>query len=330
MSDILLSIQNTILEFMTPEIRFHPLYLLPFILIALVLFAVERKRGLHSKSFWKWVFPKEIYFHASHFVDLKLFILGRILTVTKAFNLIFVQAAFAVVGMGLVYWVSGLEFASSDITLSRILLATFILTVVNDFCVYWVHRIHHEMPIIWPFHAVHHSAEIMTPITVYRKHPIYDVISDFVKSVLVGLVQGIILVLLIGKVELSLIAGINAFYFVFNIVGSNFRHSHIWFSYGRALEHIFISPAQHQVHHSLEPKHHNKNYGEILAIWDWMFGTLYIPKGREELSFGISKNSQSSERIEQPHKTLWQALYIPFRDSARAIKRRRKKGKASE
>ena len=309
MSEIISIIQ----EFFSTEIRFHPVYLLPFFIIALILYLFSKSE--EKNGFFKWLFPKEVYFHPSHLVDIKLFIVGRIIFLTKILNIVFVQAAFALVGMGVVAMLTGLEISQQELTLGRVLLATCILTIVSDFCVYWVHRIHHESPAIWPFHAVHHSAEVLTPVTVYRKHPIYDFISDFVKSVLTGFVQGVILVLLIGKVEISLIAGINAFYFMFNFLGSNFRHSHIWFSYGQKLEHIFISPAQHQIHHSLEPKHHNKNYGEVLAIWDWIFGTLYIPKEKEILEFGISKSSISNERVRQPHDTLTTAIIGPIKDS---------------
>lgn len=309
-------------EFFATDIRFHPVYFLPFLIIGFAVYHFSEKK---RTGFWSWLFPKEIYLHASHIVDLKLFFVGRLLVLAKAFYSVFIQVAFAVVGMGVVWMLTGLENSTQDTTVARVVAATLIITITNDFCVYWVHRLHHETPIIWPFHAVHHSAEVMTPVTVYRKHPVYDVVSDFVKAVLTGFVQGAILMLLIGKVELSLIAGINAFYFTFNFFGSNFRHSHIWISYGRALEHVLISPAQHQIHHSLEPKHHNKNYGEILAIWDWLFGTLYIPTEKEVLLYGISKSSTSNERIEQPHPTLKSALISPFQESKKAYQRHKKK-----
>ena len=48
-------------------------------------------------------------------------------------------------------------------------------------------------------------------------------------------------------------------------------------------------PAHHQVHHSANPKHFNKNFGSCLALWDWMFGTLYVPgKNARPLTFGFS------------------------------------------
>ncbi len=62
----------------------------------------------------------------------------------------------------------------------------------------------------------------------------------------------------------------------------------MWISFQGWLGRIFVSPAHHQVHHSGDPKHFNKNFGSCLALWDWMFGTLYVPKKeREPLSFGF-------------------------------------------
>ena len=67
------------------------------------------------------------------------------------------------------------------------------------------------------------------------------------------------------------------------------QHSHVWISFRGVLGRIFVSPAHHQVHHSANPKHFNKNFGSCLALWDWMFGTLYVPgKEREPLTFGFA------------------------------------------
>lgn len=200
------------------------------------------------------------------------------------------------------------------------LMVGLVMVLATDFCIYWVHRVHHEAPALWPFHAVHHSAEVLTPLTVYRKHPIYDFISDIVRSIVLGALQGMLLAMFVGKIALTHIAGVNAFYFFFNALGSNLRHSQVWLSYGPVLERILISPAQHQIHHSSAVHHHNRNYGEIFAVWDWMFGALYLPEVREELEFGLA--DAHGNRQPQPHPTLSNALVVPLVESWSILSRR--------
>ncbi|MEZ4574494.1 MAG: sterol desaturase family protein [Vampirovibrionales bacterium] len=114
---------------------------------------------------------------------------------------------------------------------------------------------------------------------------------------------------------------VNLFFILFYLLGYNLRHSHIWISYGPRLEQLFISPAQHQIHHSAEERHWDKNMGLILAIWDKAFGTLYVPKGKESFRLGIDSDDQP--RFEQSATSLfwlpfvrikedWQRLFTPY------------------
>jgi sterol desaturase/sphingolipid hydroxylase (fatty acid hydroxylase superfamily) len=62
----------------------------------------------------------------------------------------------------------------------------------------------------------------------------------------------------------------------------------MWIAFRGVLGRIFVSHAHHQVHHSANPKHFNKNLGSCLALWDRMFGTLYVSeKTREPLTIGF-------------------------------------------
>ncbi|MQQ07898.1 fatty acid hydroxylase [Epibacterium sp. SM1979] len=291
-----------------PSSRLWPVYLL----ITLgICFALYRRQNI-STSFLQWLFPKAIYFHASHLVDVKIFVLGKIFSTLGLFSLVFFSA---VVSKAIVSVFGG---SASAAPLHPVWIAALLL-LVSDFSTYWVHRIHHENRIIWPFHSLHHSAEVMTPVTVYRKHPIYDLISSFVRGILVGVLQGIMLCVFLQEPSFAAIAGVNACYVLFNIAGSNLRHSHVWLSFGRVIEHFIISPAQHQIHHSIDPRHYNKNYGEVLAIWDWMFGTLYVPQAQERIEFGLG--DKAGNRLRQRHDSLTAALYVPIRDSAVQIKK---------
>ena len=55
----------------------------------------------------------------------------------------------------------------------------------------------------------------------------------------------------------------------------------------------------------MAPEHFNKNYGEVLAIWDWMFGTLYVPEGRETISYGIGEENRE-------YRSLTALYLLPF------------------
>ncbi len=288
--------------------RLNPLFLAAMIVIAFGLYLYRRPQG----SFLAWLFPKKIYTHSSNMTDIKLWVVDLSITLTGVIKTTLLTSAVA-------YGISN-AFGRSEAETGQytpLIIAALIL-VTNDFCTYWVHRVHHEVKWVWPFHAVHHSAEVMTPITVYRKHPIYTILSKLVRAPILGVMQGLVVVLFVGQPSFTMIAGANIFYVVFNFIGSNFRHSHIWISYGRVLEHIFISPAQHQIHHSLARKHWHKNYGEVFAIWDWMFGTLYVTHGDENLEFGLS--TEDGQRIEQPYPTLRSSLYRPLCESWNSLR----------
>ena len=67
--------------------------------------------------------------------------------------------------------------------------------------------------------------------------------------------------------------------------------SHIWISFGR-LEKVFISPAQHQLHHSVGNS--NSNLGSVLSIWDGVLGTRVYAREKKLLEFGLGPNEQRS------------------------------------
>lgn len=288
-----------------------PIFLLSSLLIAFVIWWV-RKPG---RGFFGWAFPREIWVHASHRTDIKVFLFSGFLGLVAP--VLGVTSA-AAIGAGLSSTI-GTTFGPAEPVFSHVAIITLCVFLVLDFCSYWAHRLTHDWALLWPFHATHHSAEVMTPITVYRRHPVDDVILQVVTWIVSGVVLGLILGLSVGPVPASMLGGLGTAYFLFNLAGANLRHSHVWLSYGPVLEHILISPAQHQIHHSSDPRHHNRNYGQFLAIWDWMFGTLYVPNGKEDLVFGLADDSGT--QVVQPHGGLVRFLIQPFRAAARVVKR---------
>ena len=303
--------------FFGPAIRISPTYIATFVLVAFFIFLFKRSRN-GSGSFLSWLFPRDIYLHKSHFTDMKLFVFGRLLALTGGFTTIGLRTFVATAVVAGLAAMTGRTLEAGSWSVPTMLAVTLMIIVVADFASYWNHRIHHEMPSLWPFHAVHHSAEVMTPVTIYRKHPIYDLIGGLMNNLFLGVAIGSFLFLITNRIDALTLGGINAGYYLFNITLSNFRHSHIWISYGLVLEHVLVSPAQHQIHHSRAIEHHNKNYGEVFALWDWMFGSLYVPRGKEDLVFGLA--DANGVPIPQPHGSLREALLVPFRESIAVLR----------
>jgi sterol desaturase/sphingolipid hydroxylase (fatty acid hydroxylase superfamily) len=86
--------------------------------------------------------------------------------------------------------------------------------------------------------------------------------------------------------------GLHVLIFTFNLVGL-LRHTHVWLHYGPRLGRWFVSPAHHQLHHSCEAKHLGCNRGFELALWDRLWGTLYVPGAREDFRMGLGDGTDA-------------------------------------
>ena len=289
--------------------RLSPLNLAAMLLLCLVIWRVRRP----AVSFLAWAFPARVYRNPSFGLDVKLYLFNFALSVLVVVN----STAITTLAAAALGAVSGAAPPVPGV--GSALLAALIMFLAADFVSYWYHRINHDWRWLWPVHALHHSAEDLNPVTAYRHHPLYLLLATPLNAVTTGVAQAVLLVFITGSLDLYLLAGTNFFYAVFNLFAANLRHSHIWLRYPRAVEHILISPAQHQVHHSIDPRHHNRNYGEVLALWDWMFGTLYLPTGDESIRFGLG--DASGQPLPQPHPTLGAALTVPLRDAGRALRK---------
>ena len=282
-------------SFTSPQKRVSIVYLVSAIFIALVWLAFLERRFSRQEilATITRIFSKKIWFSVSARADyLLLFINKFVMAVATPFLLS------RIVVTTFLYYFFYQNFGSVSGILSELpawvapVSYTVFLFLIDDFSRYLVHRALHQIPILWAFHKVHHTAEYLTPFTVFRTHPIEGFIFSL-RSTLVQAIAISLFVFLFGsKIDLLAVYGVNVFLFIFNVAGANLRHSHISISYGKYLEKIFISPAQHQIHHSKAPQHHNKNFGVILAVWDWMGSSLCPASGVSEFEYGLSGNGQ--------------------------------------
>jgi len=264
-----------------------------------------------AKGFLPWLFPARVYRNPSFWLDLKLYLLNWVIGLFITLNYVAIATGTAVAIASL------LGTAPPSPEARTPLLSALIVFLAADVTLYWYHRLHHDRPVLWSIHALHHSAEEMSPITAFRHHPLYSILGVLFFAVLVGLAQGLAVSLITGSVDVATIAGTNLFGAILNLGTANLRHSHIWLRYPNWLEHILISPAQHQAHHSVEPRHYNRNYGEVLAIWDWMFGTLYITKADEVIRFGLG--DAEGAPVPQRHPTFRAAMIEPIARARRVL-----------
>ena len=197
---------------------------------------------------------------------------------------------------------------------------TFVLFLMDDCSKYFVHRAMHRWPVLWAFHRVHHTAETMTPLTVYRTHPVEAVIFSLRGVFVQALAVSVFLYFFGTRAELVTVLGANFILFVFNALGSNLRHSHIWISYGSIFERFLISPAQHQIHHSTSISHRDQNFGAVLAIWDWLGGSLTLAPKNQSVRFGVTGSGETEHSL--------RGVYLePFISSASVLIRTFKKEK---
>ena len=277
-------------SFTDPGSRTFILYLATSLLIALLVH-IKQARALKKPSgAFAEIFPRKVYTHTSAKVDYIYFILNSILYAV-------ILAPF--IGLGLFIsrnLYTALEFVFAPTVLTTLspmwatLLFSIVIALLADFGTYIAHYWMHRFPVLWEFHKVHHSAEVLTPLTVYRMHPLDDMLTMAVIGVLTGTADALARFFIAPSISLYTVYGLGLATYIFFLTGYHLRHSHIWLSYGPVLSTIFISPAQHQIHHSKAKRHWDKNFGFILAIWDYLFGSLYVPKERETIEFGIGND----------------------------------------
>lgn len=268
----------------SPSDRVFAGYLALALALAVVVW-VTKLRG--RVSLGRFLFTRDVWLHPSSLLDVRLVFARAFVDVFLAAPLVLSSTAIAMTTLA---WCSRtfgrgpLEGQSATVVVVVLTLATF---VVEDLARYLAHRALHRVPALWDFHQVHHSAEVLTPLTVHRVHPVEGVIMGASSSIGIGFAAGVVTWLFAKGGSPAVVVGVHALSFAWAALGANLRHSHVWISFGPVVERVFSSPAQHQVHHSRDPRHHDKNFASALALWDWMFGTLYVTGARERLTFGL-------------------------------------------
>ncbi|MCB9742180.1 MAG: TonB-dependent receptor [Alphaproteobacteria bacterium] len=161
------------------------------------------------------------------------------------------------------------------------------LFVAWDFSRWAVHALLHRVPALWALHQVHHSAELLTPLTFHRVHPLESLLYGLRGTLVTAAVTALFFWRFReAAVDLRLL-GVPAAGLALNLLFGNLRHSHVYLRFPAWLERWLISPAQHQLHHSADPAHFDLNYGTWLAVWDRLAGSFALSPETPPSAFGV-------------------------------------------
>ena len=294
-------------DFLDPQKRIFVGYLLSASLLVILVLRLKYPDRFSLQLLMSTLFSKKVWLSPSSFADIKLLFFNRLLfggTVTQVLSK-------STVGLSIYFLLMDTGWFS--LTPKALLPAYFCaliftvtLFVVDDYSRYWTHRALHRIPILWEFHKIHHSATTLTPLTVFRTHPVEAIIFSFRGALVQGTVVGIGFAMFGSNLNLLTILGANFLSVLFHALGSNLRHSHIPLRYPSWLERWLVSPAQHQLHHSVSEEHFDKNFGVAFACWDLIHGTHHFSQARC-LTYGLSGQFNCDHR----KQTLSNLLFAP-------------------
>jgi sterol desaturase/sphingolipid hydroxylase (fatty acid hydroxylase superfamily) len=264
------------------------------LIIAALFFVAQRiRRGrrVRLRTILRALFPKRIIHHRSNQADI-FYLFFNVFMAGIVFGWAVLSYQFISNGIiaALVALFGPVAPSAVPVFVSRAVV-TLMLFLAYELGYWFNHWLSHKVPLLWEFHKVHHSAEVLTPLTNFRVHPVYGWIFANIIALSTAIASGLGNYLFGNTAYQYAINDTNIILVLFIHIYVHLQHSHMWIAFTGWLGRVFVSPAHHQVHHSGNPKHFNKNFGSCLALWDWMFGTLYVPqKEREPLVFGFADN----------------------------------------
>lgn len=170
-----------------------------------------------------------------------------------------------------------------------------IFFVLLDFVQWFTHRLLHRFLFLWKFHKVHHSVKEMGFAAHLRYHWVENIFYKPLKTFVVMLLGGF-------EPEYAFVV-----HFVAISIG-HFNHANVKITWG-VFKYVFNNPVMHLYHHAYtlpKEKKHGVNFGISLSVWDYIFGSSYIPEDSGVIKIGY-KGDQNMP------KTFWKQLLYGFK-----------------
>ena len=255
-------------------------------------YCVKEKKTRTLRDFFRHLLPSDMLHSRWTKLDLALFALHWVMRLLVFPFVLGLTVAVA----GIVSWITVGAIGHPGLLKDDILLRCLFLVLgllTRDFASFYVHYLQHRVPLFWEFHKVHHAPETLIPPTARRLHPLDELMNIAGEGLLFGSVVGV-QAGLTGLPAGALLVEAALLYALCNILTfSPLRHSHIDLRLG-FFERIVFSPAHHQMHHSVEVAHWDKNFGSIFPVWDRLWGTYLTPVPRQAYRLGLPNGESES------------------------------------
>lgn len=171
-----------------------------------------------------------------------------------------------------------------------------IAILLSDLLEWFSHMLTHKVPILWKFHQVHHSQQELNIFTEFREHPVDGIMRATIRFIpMLSLEPEIAVWTFVG-------------WSLFKAWQGHFIHGNVKTNLGW-LRYVMISPQAHRIHHSIDQKHYDKNFGVTFSIWDQIFNTYYRKYDEYPQLLGIK-----DDQFPVAQKAGWAGfILIPFR-----------------
>lgn len=259
------------------------------VLAAVITFVQARRQGAAGQGFFRHCLPAGLLRHPSARADFLFWLSRRLFMPFFVLPLALSTVTAGYAAHELLTLVFGPSSHTGPASTMTLILFTVSMVVAYDLSYYIYHYLCHRVPILWELHKVHHSAQVMVGVTKDRVHPVDELLNRWWNGLIPGTMYGIWLFFALDPIEVT-VFGVSAYALRSVLMMDVVRHTHLEMSYGKWLNAIFLCPYYHQLHHSIEPRHYNRNYGLLLSVWDRMFGTLAVPEPGQHFTFGLADN----------------------------------------
>jgi len=182
-------------------------------------------------------------------------------------------------GIWLIFWSYLYQYA--PIKLPENIYVYVLLFFMNEFVYYWFHRLSHEKRILWAIHVNHHSSEYLN-FTTAARIPFFNLLLHNIFW---------IPLLFLGFSPI-MIFSVETIGFLFAFI----QHTQIIKNFG-IFDYVLNSPSHHRVHHSSNNEYLNKNYGNVIIIFDRIFGTFQSEKPDIKIRYGLINNIKTFNPI---------------------------------